>query len=68
MIPTRFTPLHAMYTRPSGAAAMFRITPPPPGTGSLEKRSFFGSNFTMVFGCKPDSLYQTVPSLVIAIP
>src|SRR5689334_2090764 len=29
--PTLFSPLQAIYTRPSGVAAMFRTVPPPEG-------------------------------------
>src|SRR5437016_14622521 len=39
-IATLFTPLHAIYSFPSGVAAIFRITPPPEGTTVLEKVLF----------------------------
>src|SRR5580693_10041107 len=65
---TLFTPLHARYRRRSGVATMLRTTPPPDGISSLLKLSDLGSNLTSVFGFTPDSLYQTSPSLVIAIP
>lgn len=65
---TLFTPLHARYSRRSGVATMLRTTPPPDGISALLKLSDLGSNLTSVFGLTPDSLYQTSPSLVIAIP
>src|SRR6266446_10400423 len=66
--PTLLTPLHAIYTRPSEVAAIFRTVPPPEGMFARAKLSVFGSNRTIVFGFTPDSLYQTIPSGVIAIP
>src|ERR1700676_4688711 len=66
--PTLSTPLHAMYTRPSDVAAMLRTTPPPEGIFALANVCVFGLNCTIVFGCTPDSLYQTIPSGVIAMP
>src|SRR5258705_487721 len=66
--PTLSTPLHAMYTRPSDVAAILRTTPPPEGILALANVCVFGLNWTIVFGCTPDSLYQTIPSGVIAIP
>jgi hypothetical protein len=63
-----FTPLHAKYNRPSGVATMLRTTPPPEGILCVLKLSDLGSNLTSVFGSTPDSLYQTSPSLVSAIP
>src|SRR6266581_6614286 len=66
--PTLLTPLHAIYTRPSEVAAIFRIVPPPEGMFARAKLSVFGSNRTIVFGFTPDSLYQTIPSGVIAMP
>src|SRR6266705_5115202 len=65
---TLFTPLHARYRRRSGVATMLRTTPPPDGIGFVLKLSDLGSNFTRVLGFTPDSLYQTSPSFVIAIP
>ena len=47
---------------------MLRTTPPPDGIGFVRKLSDLGSNRTRVLGFTPDSLYQTSPSLVIAIP
>ncbi|HEV3387264.1 MAG TPA: hypothetical protein VG097_20770 [Gemmata sp.] len=47
---------------------MLRTVPPPDGIGLVLKLSDFGSNLTKVFGSTPDSLYQTSPSFVIAIP
>jgi len=47
---------------------MLRTTPPPEGIGSALKLPDLGSNFTSVLGFTPDSLYQTVPSLVTAMP
>src|SRR5207247_617954 len=66
--PTLLTPLHAIYTRPSEVAAIFRTVPPPEGMLARAKLSVFGSNRTMVLGFTPDSLYQTIPSGVIAMP
>src|SRR5713101_32558 len=66
--PTLFTPLHAIYTRPSEVAAMLRTVPPPEGINARANCSVLGSNWMMVFGFTPDSLYQTIPSGVIAIP
>src|SRR5690242_4425028 len=60
--PTLFTPLQAIYTRPSGVATMLRTVPPPEGIGALANCSVFGSKRTIVFGFTPDSLYQTAPS------
>ena len=65
---TLFTPLHARYSLRSGVATMLRTTPPPDGIGFALKLSDLGSNLTKVLGATPDSLYQTSPSLVIAIP
>src|SRR5579864_6046611 len=65
---TLFTPLHARYSRPLGVATMLRITPPPDGISLLLKVSDWGSNRTSVLGFTPDSLYQTTPLFVIAIP
>jgi len=36
--------------------------------GIVPKLSDLGSNLTSVLGFTPDSLYQTSPSFVIAIP
>jgi hypothetical protein len=47
---------------------MFRTTPPPEGILSWLKLSDSGSNRTSVFGVTPDSLYQTTPSPVTAMP
>jgi len=47
---------------------MLRTTPPPEGIGVLENFFVRGSNLTNVFGSMPDSLNQTVPSGVTAIP
>ena len=47
---------------------MLRTTPPPEGMGHVLKVFVFGLNATSVFGLTPDSLYQTVPSLVEAMP
>jgi hypothetical protein len=47
---------------------MFRTTPPPEGITVEEKALDFGSKRTNVFGLTPDSLYQTMPSAVTAIP
>ena len=65
---TLFTPLHARYSLRSDAATMFRTTPPPDGIVFALKLSDLGSNLTKVLGVTPDSLYQTSPSFVIAIP
>jgi hypothetical protein len=65
---TLFTPLHARYRRRSGVATMLRTTPPPDGICFVLKLSNLGSNFTRVLGFTPDSLYQTSPSVVTAIP
>src|SRR5215472_1664093 len=67
-MPTLSTPLHAMYTRPSAVAAILRTTPPPDGMFARANVAVLGSNRMMVFGCTPDSLYQTIPSGVIAMP
>src|SRR5438034_6929339 len=40
----------------------------PDGIGFVLKLSDLGSNLTRVLGFTPDSLYQTSPSFVIAIP
>ena len=66
--PTLSTPLHAIYTRPSEVAAIFRTVPPPEGIFARANFSACGSNWMIVFGFTPDSLYQTSPSGVIAIP
>src|SRR6266571_5188030 len=66
--PTLSTPLHAIYTRPSEVAAIFRTVPPPEGIFARANPSVFGSNWMMVFGFTPDSLYQTIPSGIIAMP
>src|SRR2546425_9486941 len=66
--PTLFTPLQAIYPRPSEVAAMLRTVPPPEGMIARANCSVWGSNWMMVFGFTPDSLYQTIPSGVIAIP
>src|SRR5204863_5625161 len=66
--PTLLTPLHAIYTRPSEVAVIFRTVPPPEGMLARAKLSVFGSNRTIVFGFTPDSLYQTIPSGVIVMP
>jgi hypothetical protein len=47
---------------------MLLTTPPPEAISLLLKVSDFGSNLISVFGFTPDSLYQTSPSLVMAIP
>jgi hypothetical protein len=47
---------------------MFRTTPPPEGIGQVWNFLVFGLKAMSVFGLTPDSLYQTVPSLVEAIP
>jgi hypothetical protein len=47
---------------------MLRTVPPPDGMLARAKLSVFGLNWMMVFGFTPDSLYQTIPSGVIAIP
>src|SRR2546427_9595329 len=65
---TLFTPLSARYTLQSAVATMLRTTPPPEGIGVLENFFVRGSNLTTVFGSMPDSLNQTVPSGVTAIP
>src|ERR1700730_1834941 len=65
---TLFTPLHARYNRPSGVATILRTTPPPDGIGWALKLCDLGSNLTKVLGLTPDSLYQTSPSFVMAIP
>ncbi len=67
-IATLFTPLHARYSRPFVAATMLRTTPPPEGIASVLKLSDLGSNRTSVFGFTPDSLYQTFPFPLIAMP
>src|ERR1700688_1936077 len=65
---TLFTPLQARNSCPSGVATIFLTTPPPDGIAFVVNLSDFGSNLTSVFGFTPDSLYQTSPSFVIAIP
>src|SRR5438876_4540052 len=65
---TLFTPLHARYSRRSGVATILRTTPPPDGICFVLKLCDLGSNLTRVLGFTPDSLYQTSPSFVIAIP
>src|SRR5437660_12524939 len=65
---TLFTPLQARYKRRSDVATILRTTPPPEGIGSVLKFSVLGSNLTRVFGFTPDSLYQTSPSLEMAMP
>ena len=47
---------------------MLRTTPPPEGMGHDWNDFVFGSKATRVFGFTPDSLYQTTPSRVEAIP
>jgi hypothetical protein len=47
---------------------MFRTTPPPEGMGQGWKDFVLGSKATSVLGLTPDSLYQTIPSLVEAMP
>ena len=47
---------------------MLRTVPPPEGIWRAPNVPDFGSNLTNVFGVTPDSLYQTSPSLVTAIP
>ena len=47
---------------------MLRTTPPPDGIGFVLKFSELGLNLTRVLGFTPDSLYQTSPSFVMAIP
>src|SRR5437588_2347586 len=66
--PTLFTPLHAIYTRPSAVAAILRTVPPPEGIFSRAMASVLGSKRTSVFGITPDSLYHTIPSGVMAMP
>jgi hypothetical protein len=41
-MPTLFTPLQAIYTRPSAVAAILRTTPPPEGMAARANFSFFG--------------------------
>src|SRR2546427_12589609 len=65
---TLFTPLHARYSLRSGVATMLRTTPPPDGICFVLKVSDLGLNLTRVLGFTPDSLYQTSPSFVTAIP
>src|SRR5262249_5259835 len=68
-IPTLFTPLQARLRLPSLVATMFLTTPPPEGMGVLLKNFLvLGSNDTSVLGETPDSLYQTMPSPVMAMP
>jgi hypothetical protein len=64
----RSTPLHASHNSSFGAATMWRTTPPPDGMGQDCVFLVPGSNLTRVFGCTPDSLNQTAPSLVTAMP
>src|SRR2546422_6466657 len=66
--PTLFTPLQAIYTRPSAVAAILRTVPPPEGIVVRAIVSVLGSKRISVFGFTPDSLYQTIPSGVIAMP
>src|SRR5712692_10953252 len=66
--PTLFTPLQAIYTRPSAVAAILRTVPPPDGIIVFANDSVLGSKRTIVFGFTPDSLYQTIPSGVMAMP
>src|SRR6266403_2604931 len=66
--PTLFTPLQAIYTRPSAVATMWRTVPPPEGIAARANCSVLGLNWMSVFGFTPDSLYQTSPSGVMAIP
>src|SRR5258708_38915822 len=66
--PTLFTPLQAIYTHPSAVASMFRAVPPPDGVIARANCSGLGSNWMMVFGFTPDSLYQTIPSGVMSVP
>src|SRR5690349_7297693 len=66
--PTLFTPLHAIYTRPSTVAAILRTVPPPDGIFVRAIASVLGSKRSSVFGCTPDSLYQIIPSGVMAMP
>src|SRR5690348_655543 len=56
--PTLFTPLQAIYTRPSTVAAILRTVPPPEGILVRAMVSVLGSNRTIVFGFTPASLYQ----------
>jgi len=67
-IPTLLAPLHAMYTRPSGVAAILRTTPPPDGILARANVSVLGSKRMTVLGSTPASLYQTIPSGVMVIP
>src|SRR5882672_8411252 len=66
--PTLFTPLQAIYTRPSAVATIWRTVPPPEGIAARANCSVLGLNWMIVFGFTPDSLYQTSPSGVMAIP
>src|SRR5882762_1293050 len=43
-MPTLFTPLQAIYTRPSAVAAILRTTPPPEGMAARANFSVFGLN------------------------
>ena len=54
--------------RPSGVAAMLRTVPPPEGIFARANSWVFGLKRTTVLGVTPDSLYQTIPSGVMAIP
>ena len=56
---TRFTPLQASSTSPSGVPIMWRTMPPPEGMIHVWNCSVLVSNRTSVFGLTPDSLYQT---------
>src|SRR5712664_592988 len=42
--PTLFTPLHAIYTRPSSVATMWRTVPPPEGIAARANCSVLGLN------------------------
>jgi hypothetical protein len=60
--PTLFTPLQAIYTRPSAIAAILRTVPLPDGITALANASVLRSKRTIVFGFTPDSLYDAIPS------
>ena len=62
------TPLQARWSSRFGVATMLRTTPPPDGIGVRVNDFETGSNRTGVLGCTPDSLYQTMPLEVAAMP
>src|SRR5258705_10110959 len=62
---TTFSPLSVRTSLPSVVCIMLRTTPPPAGITQVWNFSVLGSKRTSVFGRTPDSLYQTMPSMMV---